>query len=193
MEKIIFEDALVVEPAKVGVLDELSVGSVIDFDGTEVPAGWEEVYDENRPSFAQMSTNKTKEFQTDVIELVTVWGNNNQETGDFYCEPLNNRIVIPARSAEYIEIYGNLAGSGYATSNIQLKDENGTWIDEINVLLQFGGNKYFESSIGPKIIKIPDTSKTYYIILMVGGYREPFHLNAGFSTEATFIGVKKIK
>lgn len=43
MERIEFEDALVVEPAKVSVLDEMPVGTVVDFDGTEVPAGWEEI------------------------------------------------------------------------------------------------------------------------------------------------------
>ena len=46
MKRIEFEDALVVEPAKVSVLDELPVGSVIDYDGTEVPEGYEEVEDD---------------------------------------------------------------------------------------------------------------------------------------------------
>lgn len=43
MKRIEFEDALVVEPAKVSVLDEMPVGTVVDFDGEEIPAGWEKV------------------------------------------------------------------------------------------------------------------------------------------------------
>jgi hypothetical protein len=43
MKKIEFEDALVVDPAKVSVLDEMPVGTVVDFEGDEIPAGWEEV------------------------------------------------------------------------------------------------------------------------------------------------------
>lgn len=43
MEKINFEDALVVEPAKVSILDELPIGSVIDYEGDTVPEGFEEV------------------------------------------------------------------------------------------------------------------------------------------------------
>ena len=43
MKKINFEDALVVEPAKVSILDEMPVGTVVDYEGTEIPAGWEEV------------------------------------------------------------------------------------------------------------------------------------------------------
>ena len=42
MKRIEFEDALVVKPAKVSVLDEMPVGSVIDYEGDEVPEGWEE-------------------------------------------------------------------------------------------------------------------------------------------------------
>ena len=46
MKRIEFEDALVIKPAKVSVLDEMPVGTVVDFDGTEIPAGWEEVESE---------------------------------------------------------------------------------------------------------------------------------------------------
>lgn len=47
MKKINFEDALVVEPAKVSILDEMPVGTIVEYDGDEVPAGWEEVEDES--------------------------------------------------------------------------------------------------------------------------------------------------
>lgn len=50
MKKIEFEDALVVEPAKVGVLDELPIGVEIDYDGDKVPEGWEEIDDPNNYS-----------------------------------------------------------------------------------------------------------------------------------------------
>ena len=47
MEKINFEDALVVEPAKVEVLDEIPVGTIIDYDGDVVPDGYVKVSDPN--------------------------------------------------------------------------------------------------------------------------------------------------
>lgn len=41
MKRIEFEDALVVEPAKVSILDEMPVGTEIDYNGDVVPEGWE--------------------------------------------------------------------------------------------------------------------------------------------------------
>lgn len=40
MKRIEFEDALVVEPAKVSILDEMPVGSIVQYGGTNAPAGW---------------------------------------------------------------------------------------------------------------------------------------------------------
>lgn len=40
MKRIEFEDALVVEPAKVSILDEMPVGSIVQYGGVNAPAGW---------------------------------------------------------------------------------------------------------------------------------------------------------
>ena len=40
MKRIEFEDALVIEPAKVSILDEMPVGSIVQYGGTNAPAGW---------------------------------------------------------------------------------------------------------------------------------------------------------
>ena len=52
MKRIEFEDALVVKSAKVSILDEMPVGTVVDYDGDEVPAGWEEL-DEELPKVVE--------------------------------------------------------------------------------------------------------------------------------------------
>ena len=143
-------------------------------------------------SYAQMRTNDTMSFAAEQVEIVNVWSDTFVENGKFRCEPANNRIVIPAGSAEYVEIYGGTAGSGYCQATVRLMDDEGATWNEVHSLFQYGGNKYFCSSIGSKIVKIPDMTKDYYVKLTAGSYREPFTLNMGFGNAATYMGVREV-
>lgn len=172
--------------------DTLPVGTEVDYEGEEVPAGWEVVYDEDKKSFAQMRNGTVIDISSK--QIVTGWGNSNIDVGDFYCEPTNNRIIIPANSAEYIELYGSICGTGNCSAYVSLLDENANLIEELTILHQYSGNSYEAFPIGKKIVKIPDTSKNHYIQLTINGYNDVhFKLNDGFNGQHTFIGVRKIK
>jgi hypothetical protein len=140
-------------------------------------------------SFAQMFTNGFPTFTatTQVTTWATDW---NIEQGDFVCEPLNSRIKIPAGSAEYVEIFGHVSGSGYALFNFEVV--NGTVVHQTRDLFQFGGNYYWASPLSSMIVKIGDTSIDSYVILNSGGYNSTYSMNSGFASSATYIGVKKI-
>jgi len=145
-------------------------------------------------TFAQMHCGNKQTFANTTLETVTAWGNDNISNGEFYCDPINNRIVIPKGSAEYVEIYGNVAGAGYCSGYLSLFDENDKLVKEVQFLHQHGGNKYEVNSIASMKIKINDTSKTHYLKLSLAGYNNTsFDLNAGFGNAQTFIGAKKIK
>ena len=78
MKRIEFEDALVVEPAKVSVLDEMPVGSVIDYDGDEVPAGWEKVAGSDNQitnlKFTEIMVSCEKDSLNNIIDYSSVPG-----------------------------------------------------------------------------------------------------------------------
>lgn len=193
MKKIEFEDALVVKPAKVSVLDEMPVGSVIDFDGTEVPAGWEEVYDENEKSFAQMHTNKKLNAPSGTAKEYDIWGSYfDISEGKFYCDASNKCIVIPPGSAEYVEISGHIAGAGHIVVYLSVFD-NTKLIKEVGMLYKDGVG-YKGVDISNMIIKLPDKSKTHNVKMFISGYGdEVFRLNDGFADDSTYMTVKKIK
>lgn len=141
------------------------------------------------PSIAQMRTNGYPAFVD--LAAVTSWSTSgNIESGEFVCEPLNNRIKIPAGSAKYIEVFGHVAGSGYAVFNTNIANGSTTfWCRD---LFQFGGNYYWGNSLSKMIYEIPDTSQDTYVTLTCSGYNSTFTLNNGFWEGETFIGVKKI-
>lgn len=143
------------------------------------------------PSFAQMHTNAKMEVADDSTTVVNVWQTSgNIEVGDFYCDPTNNRVVVPAGSAEYVEIFGNITGSGNVYGYLFLEDSSGSNTSAV-FLFQFG--TYFATPLPNRIIKL-DTTKDYYLKLEVEGYNgKSFYLNNGFGNSHTFIGVKKIK
>lgn len=146
-------------------------------------------------SVAQMVTNSALLTDAETEIEVNVWGNTqNVEIGDFVCEPTKNRIKIPAGSAEYVELFGNISGVGYAIVYIVVKDVNAKQIYWRYSLFQEGGSCYFQQPLINFIYKIPDVTKDYYIHLHIKGYNSKnFHMNYGFGKTATFIGAKKIK
>lgn len=174
--------------------DTLPVGTEVDFDGTEVPTGWEEIYDENEKAFAQMHTNKSIKIQDTNVQEQDVWGNNTYDisSGKFYCDAINRRLVIPPNSAKTVEISGLFAGSGYILVSLELWDEEK--VVRNYRTLSADGTNYKAISISSFIVNIPDISKTHYVIVKFAGYGDrDFYLNDGFEPRNTYINVKKIK
>lgn len=146
------------------------------------------------PSLAQMHCGAKQDIDVSELQLVTVWGNDNIEIGEFYCDPDNSRIIIPKGSAEYIEVYGNICGHGNCIGYLDLYDENDTAVCYTNFLHQHTGNGYEIYPIAPMIMKITDTSKDHYLKMNLNGYNsESFSLNNGFNNRFTYMGVRKIK
>ena len=159
------------------------------------PSGRNRIYDDGLPvtgtTFAQMFTKGEKSFASGSLTVVDAWNTeNNVSYGKFYCEPNNKRMVIPAGSAEYIEVSGNIAGYGSVYGYLSVSDSS-SGVDSIPFLIPI--NNYFSTSIASRIIKIPDTKKDYYVKLELQGYNgATFIMNNGFGDGATYINVKKI-
>jgi len=148
------------------------------------------------PAFVEMFVNGSQELTSNNTEVINIWGNtNNISVGGFECDPSNNRIIIPPNTCEYIEIFGEMSGYNSILSYIQIYDSANlnTSIADIRLLVQPGGNKYYAASIGSKIVKIPDKSKTYYVMMSANGYNTDATFNQGFGDTFSYIGVKKIK
>lgn len=151
-------------------------------------------YLDNLPAFAEMYVDGFQNLEAEKTSLITIWGNGkNLNVGGFECEPSNNRIKIPANTCEYIELFGQISGSNNILSYLTLKDENNQEINDVELLIQPGGNKYFAMPLGNRILKIPDKTKNYYVQLSARGYQENANFNTGFGNTFSFIGVKKIK
>ena len=112
------------------------------------------------------------------------------EYGDFICEPGSARIKIPARTAECVELYGQMCGAYSAVVSVRL--EQGGTNQELYALIQPAGNSYWCEPIGKKIVKIPDPSQDAYVTLYVGGYGGSFLATQGFWTGYAYFGVKKL-
>lgn len=142
-------------------------------------------------TFAQMFTKGEKSIDNGVLTLVDSWKTDgNVMSGKFSCEPTNKRLVIPAGSAEYIEISGNIAGYGSVYGYLSLSDSSSA-VDSIPFLVPT--NNYFSIPIASRVIKIPDKTKDYYVKLEVQGYNGAnFIVNNGFGDGATYISAKKI-
>lgn len=144
--------------------------------------------------FAEMFANGLTNLPNNSNITIENWATTgNISVGGFECAPANNRINIPANSCEYIEIFGHFGGNGNTTYYLELFDENDVLVGENRMLVQPSGNSYYATSLGNKIIKIPDKTKSYYIKLLVGGYNDSATFNTGFGDNFSYIGVKKIK
>lgn len=147
-------------------------------------------------SFAQMFTAQQVVIPAGKtsVDLEGVWGSiYDISIGDFYCDASNGRINIPAGSAEYIEVFGIVAGDLQFDVRLELYEENGTYAGcQTYHLTTYDG--YKSIPIGNQIFKIPDTSKNYYVQCSIAHYKnEDATLNIGFSANGTYYGVKKIK
>lgn len=151
MKRIEFEDALVVEPAKVSVLDELPVGSVIDFDGTDIPAGWEEVEATDNYSTEETFTGKYwidgKKIYRKVFEFeITVA---NQSLGNI--SNLNIDTVVTFKDISQ----GDPISSGYYKNNV---DNFYIALNKSHTLFVTGGSSY--PALPYKTILILEYTKT---------------------------------
>ena len=159
------------------------------------PSGRNKIYNDGLPvigsTFAQMFTKGEKSVASGSLIAIDTWNTTSNVTyGKFYCEPNNKRIVIPAGSAEYIEISGNIAGYGSVYGYLTLSNSS-SGVDSVPFLIPI--NNYFSIPIASRIIKIPDTKKDYYVKLELQGYNgTTFIMNNGFGDGATYISVKKI-
>ena len=112
--------------------------------------------------------------------------------GEFQCDTTNGRIVIPAHSADYIRLSGRICGSGNCWCRVTLYDENDTYINEAASLYQPNNSGYVQAPIASRIVKIPNTNKSYYVKLQVQGYNHSFYLNDGFGSTASYMCVEKV-
>lgn len=148
---------------------------------------------ENLSVFAQMFANGLTILPSGSDVTIENWATTgNISVGGFECAPTSNRINIPANSCEYIEIFGHVGGNGNATYFLELFDENDVLVGENRMLVQYSGNSYYATSLGNKIIKIPDKTKSYYIKLLANGYNDSATFNTGFGDNFSYIGVKKV-
>ena len=147
----------------------------------------------NLSVFAQMFANGSVVLPNGSDVTIENWATTgNISVGGFECAPTSNRINIPANSCEYIEILGYVGGYRNTTYYLELFDENDALIGENRMLVQAGGNSYYATSLGNKIIKIPDKTKSYYIKLNASGYQTEATFNTGFGDNFSYIGVKKV-
>lgn len=159
------------------------------------PSERNKIYNDGLPvtgsTFAQMFTKGEKSVASGSLIAIDTWNTtSNVAYGKFYCDPSNKRMVIPAGSAEYIEVCGNIAGYGSVYGYLTLSNSS-SGVDSVPFLIPI--NNYFSIPIAPRIIKIPDTKKDYYVKLELQGYNgATFIMNNGFGDGATYISVKKI-
>ena len=159
------------------------------------PSDKNKIYENGLPisgeTFSQMFTKGEKSVASGSLVTVDNWKTeNNIAYGKFYCDPTNKRMVIPAGSAEYIEVSGNIAGYGSVYGYLSISDGS-TGVDSVPFLIS--NNNYFSIPIASRIIKIPDPKKDYYVKLELQGYNgATFIINNGFGDGATYISVKKI-
>lgn len=123
-------------------------------------------------------------------QKVVNWGGHSK-VGDFYWDEQNSRIVVPAGTAKFIEVYGKIAGGGYAFASVNI--ENGSNLSSVRDLYQFAGNTYFTAPLSTRLYEIPDVTKDTYIYLNCSGYNgSTFLLNSGFGEGESYLGVTKI-
>lgn len=144
------------------------------------------------PCFAQMNTNGSMTCKNGIETKVNVWSTSGYNVGDFVCQPANNRILIPKGSAQYVRVFGTIAGANYLTAYLILTKAS----DSSNRFETFnhqpGGNNYFKMPAFNRVYKL-DTSSDYYLSLSISGYNgKDFLLNSGYGSTATFIGVEKL-
>ena len=139
MKKIIFEDALVVEPAKVDVLDELPVGSVIDYDGDEIPAGWEKV-------------EATDDYSTEETFTGKYWIDGKKiyrKVIDFGMLPDANTKSVPHNisNLDFIIDYKIITSNGTTfwelpvTSVGDIKVQTKSFVNKTNITIDCGSNR----------------------------------------------------
>lgn len=150
-------------------------------------------------SYAQMKTSfTTKRLETE--QKITDW-DYNVTIGGFYCSTSNGYLLVPAGTAQVIEIKGILCGSGYCNAYFRIEYGNGaefnwnaagySW-QAPGILTQPQGNGYWKLPMPSITIRIPDTTKDLYIYLMVSPYNQSyFDMNAGFGA-ASWMSVTKL-
>ena len=143
-------------------------------------------------SFAEMeTTTNSNSYSADNVDVRTGIWQKYLEQGDFYCDIENSRLVIPAGTAEYIQISATIAGCGKVCGRLRLVDggTNRNW----TFLHQPESNSYFSFSYSSQIIKIRNPDQDAYVYLVAGGYNSvSWQMNAGVGVGGTNIRVQKI-
>ena len=144
---------------------------------------------------AQMYTyNSSQSVPNGDTQFVTGWGTSADISwGGIYCDPSNDRIVVPAGTAEYLKLSGKVAGHGCFWAYITIYDEDGEWIGDATSLQQPYGQGYINTPIPHTIIKLNNPNKMHYVKLKINGYGSAFGINYGFGRSGTFILVEKVK
>lgn len=150
-------------------------------------------------SYSQMKTTFTeKKLTSETIIKDYGYGIN---MGDFAHSPSGGWIKVPAGSAKLIQLTGVICGNGYCGARYCIQDSSGTEMNYNNaglsyqglgVLYQFGGNYYWKAPMPTVNIRIPDTTKDWYVYLAAGPYQQTeFNMNAGFGA-CSWFGVAKL-
>ncbi len=144
--------------------------------------------------YCQMSVNGTKTCTSNTDTIITNFYSP-ISCGGFEADTTNGRLVIPV-GTKTIETSGMVCGNGYAGVSLKITDEAGTEYtgytrQATGILVQTSGNGYWKHSLPSTIIEL-DTTKKYYIYLVVSGYNQTFTINNGFGS-SSFIKAKKIR
>lgn len=115
-----------------------------------------------------------------------------EQYGEFQCDIANGKIVIPAHSADYVRLSGQICGNGNVQCWLTLYDENDKSIVSSVCLYQPNSSGYGAAPIPSKIVKIPDKSKSYYAKLTIRAYNHSFYFNEGFGNTASYMCVEKV-
>ena len=115
-----------------------------------------------------------------------------EQYGEFQCDTTNGKIVIPAHSADYVRLSGQICGKGNVLCWLTLYDEDNKAIVSSVCLYQPNSSNYVAAPIPSRIVKIPDKNKNYYAKLTIQAYNHSFYFNDGFGTSASYMCVEKV-
>ena len=134
--------------------DTLPVGSIVDFEGNEVPEGWEAVEETPKGCVYARATILNTDFKlssSSKIPLNTI----SSESGTTYFKLENNGIVVNSDKIKKVEVSGSMfvdapTGTGYVWG--QLRRNNSHFAGSITVYNNAGG--FLSSTIPPIVLNV---------------------------------------
>lgn len=150
-------------------------------------------------SYAQIKSSNAK--STVTSETIIKGWQWEHHIGDFYCSAANGYLLVPHGTAKVIQIAGVIAGCFNFTARYHIQDGNAVEMDynaagftyqSLGILHNAAGNQYWKMAMPTVTLEIPDTTKDWYIYLLVGPYNVDYmYFNTGFGA-ASWMSVTKL-